>query len=654
MANWWDAAPVVEKKKDWWSDAPVVNNRAPQHPEFDASAIEQRKDPSRGVAATSSFVEGIPVVGPYLQSGVENVSAGIGSLLTGKPQREVRQEMGQMVDEAQSAFPGTSTGFGVAGSVIGTAPAVIAAPGVFGAGAGPLGASLLARSGMGALSGAALGGADSGVRSGGDLGAIGSGAAWGGVLGGAGPGVGDLVGKGASAIARRVRGPSTAQTAFSRAAGADAIDDVGLRLAAMGDDVMPMDLGPNLQQQAGAIAATPGRGQDIVRGAIASRNAGANQRILGALDDTLGRADLPSGVEASIRQNMDEVGKEYGKAFSKARRVDTQPVADWLESKIVNLRGDAQKAVQRVRSMLNIIGTDQLDPNPYTLFQTRQAIDDMMEAATGSKARAALAEARKMVDNRLAGSVPGIKKVDAKFSELAQQVEALGRGAKVLDSGRTAPRPTELADEFQRAAVPQNEMIGPSAVPLRLRQGARAEIDRIVGTNANDRVALQRIIKGEGDWNRARLSTLFGREKADKIINVLDRERLFSETSDTVTRNSLTASRQAAQKELAQETTSPGFFRSALNMRFGDAAADVGDKALGGVRSAAQRQANEELAQLLTTKNPKTITAAIKMVQAAQRRGDITAQRAREIIQGMAVGGAQKRRPLEITVTPGP
>lgn len=45
--------------------------------------------------------------------------------------------------------------------------------------------------------------------------------------------------------------------------------------------------------------------------------------------------------------------------------------------------------------------------------------------------------------------------------------------------------------------------------------------------------------------------TLFGREKADRLLNVLEREVAFDRTFSTIMQNSETAARQAAQKELS-------------------------------------------------------------------------------------------------------
>ncbi|WP_292602640.1 hypothetical protein, partial [Mesorhizobium sp.] len=462
------------------------------------------------------------------------------------------------------------------------------------------------------------------------------------------PGIGQLVGKGVGAVAQRYGGPamSAAERMFGRAAVADSALDMAPRLQALGDRAMPMDLGPNLQRQAGALAATPGEGQSIVRSAIAARDAAANARIAQGLGRELGPARMPSQIAEEIAANQRALGPAYEEAFQNARAVNAEPIANNLDAMATRLRGDAQRAVQRVRGMLNVTGTDVLDPNPQTLFQTRNAIDGMMEGMTDGNAIRALTATRQQINRELERAVPSIRRVDARFAELARQNDALGRGQQALDSGRTAPRPAELQAEINNGALPQGDMLGPSAVPLRLRQGARAEIDRIVGTNANDRIALQRFVKGEGDWNRDRLAALFGQGRANRIIAILDRERTFADTSGIVTRNSETAARAAAMQDIAPQKGNPGIVHSALNLRFGDTAADAVDKVIGGAKSASQRAANTELARLLTSNDPAAAARTVQLVQAAQRRGDISAQKAREIIQTMSVEAAKQRQAL--------
>jgi hypothetical protein len=508
-------------------------------------------------AALASTIDGAPIVGPILKGGAERAAAGISSLLNGQSYADNLEVARGLTRMAQDEHPYITTAGNITGAVGGTLPAVMAAPAAFGGGSG----SLFLRSLLSAGSGAGIGGTDAAVRSGGDMEQTLRGAGAGFGMGILGPIAGKAVGAGARnvidwfglrSLAKAAGTTPKTVSRLAQAAARDGLDDAAIRsrLAELGPDAMLADLGPNLSGYTGALANMPGRGQQSVRRALDARHAGANARLAAAVDDTLGRAPVPSYIDDMIAEGQRAVGQQYGQVFRNALAVDTTRIAEGLESKAVNLRGEAQKAVQRVRSMLNVSGTDVLDPNPGTLFQTRQAIDGMMATETNPKVIQALAEVRSQVDDVLARSVPGLKEVDGQFAELARQREALQRGQAVLDSGRTAPRPVELAQEAAEGALPQGRFMGPSGGTARMRQGARAEIDRILGNNANDVSRLNTLIKSDGDWNRARLATLFGHEKADRLFRVLENEQLFATTRNNAMGNSFTAGRQQAIAEL--------------------------------------------------------------------------------------------------------
>ena len=434
---------------------------------------------------------------------------------------------------------------------------MMAAPGAFGAGQG----SMLFRSGASALSGSAIGGADSAVRSRGDTDAMLWGAASGLGLGAIGPAVASTVGAAYRGIANRFADRATATAAgttpaalrdLAKTAADDGLDVAAMRarLDELGASAMIADLGPGFQGKAASLAAIPGRAQSITRDALNQRQAGANARIGAALDDNLGPARVPSQLNDSLQAGQRATGAGYDDAFRGGQPHDISMVADDLERSIGRLRGDAQRKLSQVRDMLNETRTNRLSTDPRVTFETRQAIDGMLTNEADPKVIAALSEARQMLDDALTRSVPGLKQVDAQYAELARQREAISRGQQVLDGGRTAPRPPELAAELEAGAQPGPFQMGPSAVPLRLSQGARAEIDRIVGTNANDVVALNRLIKGEGDWNREKLGMLFGQDKADRVFRVLESERQFAATHNVVTRNSETARRMEGIAEV--------------------------------------------------------------------------------------------------------
>lgn len=569
-----------------------------------ADEQKQRMEGASGTlgAALTGFADGVPIAGPALLGAGQRGAAIASTVMNGGTYDENLRLAQSITQQAQEEHPYVTTGANIAGATAGTIPLVMAAPAAFGGGGG----GLLLRSGASALSGGAIGGTDAAVRSGGDLDAIGKGAGYGFVGGLAGPTIAKAVGAGVRKVgdAFRNRAASSvagidpqALTFVRRAATDDGFDAAAMqaRLADMGPDAILADLGPNLQHQAGALAATPGRAQEVVRSALTDRQAGANARIGAAIDDNLGpRSVVPSEVNATIQANQQALGRQYGEVFRQPTRYDFTAITDDLDRSIQNLRGDAQRGLQRVRDMMNVHNTNQVTADPRIAFETRQAIDGMLATETNPKVIGTLSEARQMLDDALRDSIPRIKEVDANYAELGRQREALQRGQTVLASGREAPRPSELVREVQEGALPQNMQIGPSAVPLRLSQGARAEVERIVGNNANDVSALNKLIKGEGDWNRARLATLFGQDKADRLIKVVDNERVFADTANTVTRNSETAARIAAQGELG----------GAGSTGFGT----VDAFKAGGIRGAARSMAVDKLAEItkeLATKAPK-------------------------------------------------
>ncbi|PDV89942.1 hypothetical protein CO652_00530 [Rhizobium sp. H4] len=519
----------------------------------------QPADDALSVARTGvgGLIEGIPIVGPIIRGGTERAAAATLAAFSDETYDQVMDRIHEANRAEKEANPIVDKGAQITGAVAGTIPAIMAAPAAFGAGGG----SLALRSGISGLTGATIGGADAAVRSEGNPDEIWRGAKLGGLFGLGGPLAGKVIGAGARSLVDALRTRTAAKVAgmdpqafgyFRRAVTDDGLEAATLprRLMEMGPEAIPADLGPNLQKQAGALAATPGEAQATIRTALTDRQAGANARIGQTIDETTGRNVIPSQIQADIAANQNAHSPLYREAFREATPYNTEPIASALEADISRLRGPAQARLRQVRGMLNIADSNVLSTDPAVMFQTRQAIDGLLKTEVDPKVISALTEARQMLDDGLTRAVPRIKEVDAGYAELARQDEALTRGQQVLDSGRTAPRPSELAAEVEQGVQPQGMQIGPSAVPLRLSQGARAEIDRIVGTNSNDIVAMNRLIKGEGDWNRARLATLFGPEKAERLFKVLENERIYADTANTVTRNSETAARIAAQNEL--------------------------------------------------------------------------------------------------------
>lgn len=536
------AAPVAAQERPWWAPKGTIGDAIYQlnQPGEMAGDYEPSMVPFLDPinAAANNFVRQIPIVGPALETAGNHVDAAFASMIEGKP---VTAEERAAINQAEmDNYPLAAGAGGVAGAVAPLAGAGVAIPAVGRAlgMTGGMGSQMLA----GGVSGSLISGADSLAR-GGSMGDAGVAALAGGGIGLVAP----WAAKGVGSVVNRVAGKSAPAHVRTLAKGLarDKVDPAMLqaRIDAIGADAVIADLGPNLTRQAAAIASLPGEGQATLRTALGARNQGTNQRVQKTVNEIIGEATTPAQVAKNIRAEKDALSPYYEKALEGARAVDTEGVALTLDSLAVNMRGNAQKAAQSIRKMLNVAGeADVLDPNPRTLFETRKAIDGMMQTAVDGNERFVLSTARQEIDALLEKSVPGIKVIDGEFQRLSQMEEAFGAGQQVLDSGRTAVRPADLAHSV-------SEM--PDDIFQYMSAGTRAEIDRIIGTTANNLSALKTALKGDGSWNRQRLATMFGQEKADALLEVLEREMAYNRTFDTVMRNSETAAREAAQSDVA-------------------------------------------------------------------------------------------------------
>lgn len=603
-------------------------------------------------ASASGFANGIPVVGPYFNEGLNRAEAGLRTLWDGDKsyQQELDAVRGREKQDIK-ANPGTHTAAEIAGGVYGTAPLVAAAPAAFGGGSAGLGIRSVASLGTGT----ALGAADAGVRSDWDLRSTAIGAGVGAGMGFIGPFAGQLIGNGVragmnyigDAAAARSAGASrdTVQKLYNAIVG-DGMDTAAIRqkFDKLGPNATWMDIAPGPEGLAGGLANDTGPGGQMVRNFLNDRASGANTRLRAAVDDSMGPNVIPSQVDADIVANQRALQPRYREVFDGVGPYDSTPIADALDDTIMASRGGRRAASRDVRGWLN-------DPNglptqdPRILHETRMAIDGARPGAIDPRAQGAYDEARGFIDDALRDAVPGIKEPDAAYAELARQREGLVRGQQVLDSGRTSPRPAELADEVQQAALPQaNEQIGPSAVPFRMKQGARAEIDRVTGTNINDLSALKREIQGQGDWNRDRIGTLFGEDNANRLFDAVDAENVFANTRNRVVNNSESARRLANQRLLNGEGDAvpleKAFSYDGIQGIIRAKAVNALTNMLGNAGTPAREASQRDLAKALTSNNPALLNA-VGRFQSQPAASPLVRQLTAAILLGGGTAGAR-------------
>lgn len=665
MSDWWSKDPLVQagtkvaqvvaNPEQWWANDAEVNQ-----PGMVSSAVRgAAQGLTLGAADEGSAVAAAsPVPGAEQRARVLPLPDPIDMLLGGG--RMLLEKVGVVGPGGGEAYDRAleqkradnkqhqkvnpiSYGAGeIVGGSVPVIAAAAAAPGAFGV-TGSLGARSLAGLGSGAATGA-IQGFNSGEGSGENrLIEAGKGALGGAAVGAVAPALGQLAGAGYRKVADAIVNRTARVPGYSNSAVrivADALEaqrainpNMQAEIGRFGPEAMLLDSGDAVKGLAQGVATRPGEARARIVEALTERQAGRNARIGTDLDASLGRAIVPSQIEADLAAGRQAVGDAYAAVFRDARAVDTRRLADQLDTMMVDLRGDPRRAVQNVRGMLNIPGQQVLDPSPRALFNTRQAIDGLMESEKDSKVLSQLGFARQAVDDYLRGSVPGLKQVDARFQELARQSEGLRRGSSILDSGKTALRPDEMAGTIRAGAEPDGLFIGPSGETFRTRQGTRAEIDRLVGTKSNDYLAVRDAVKGEGDWNRAKLTQLFGEERANQIVNSLDREAAFEEVYRDVVRNSMTAQRLAGKEMVAvREGGGSGAGNTALVGVVGGPTGLAAQGAIKGARAAkgvldtaADEARNAEISRLLTTRGPAMATIFDVLSRNARGRQSVEA-----------------------------
>lgn len=539
----------------------------------------------------------------------------------GRSFNDIYQQGNQSAADSMALNPGASrTGNLTGGVVLGSSLAPLSPMARASTPLGMVGTGALEGGAYGAIYGA--GGAEGGDR-----------LAQGAIGGGTGALAGGAIGGVASALL-----PKASQEArlLAKGMGRDNITPASIpsRMSALGPDGVLADLGPNMQGQAAAIATIPGRGADTITTALRARQAGANDRIRSQVNDTLGLSPRVSAVLDDLDLERQAVNTKYepafaAKALSNDPFMDAKPIVDAIDNMIPNVVGKTRTNVERVRNMLINPTTGRPTMDPQVVMAVRQELDGMIGAETNTRTAGVLSDLRKAIDADLGVSVPGLKDIDAQFAEVARQKDALERGSALLNDGKTAQNPADLIEDMLNATPGQN---------LRLSQGARADIERIIGTKANDRVALRGIVRGDGSWNYEKLGAVFGKDKADELMAIVDREAKFAELENLATSGSRTQVLNAAQSEIKGNVSDPSVIREALNFQYGNAAGKIADNLLGGMISKNREGVVNRVAEALMgkgltpkmqsevqrlidgmTPNEKAIISALQASQASAR-----------------------------------
>lgn len=552
-------------------------------------------------ARAQEFNQGVPLVGEWLDEGVELFSP------------DAASAMRQTSDAMERERPGESTALNIAGGIAGTLPLVAGAPikaaaNFVGAGrgliskglrAGVVAAPAAATEGAAAFSGRA----DEGRR----LAEGGKGAAIGGAMAVAGGPIFAALGAGATkmmayakkmdvdAIARQLGVSKPAARVIKGHLVNDDLDAAARALAQGGPNAMLADAGTATRSALDSAMQTGGSALSVGRRRVNERATQAGQTLVTALDDILGQ---PEGIKSATKAIAQRTAKARRAAYQRAysqptpmtgkagatiegvlNRVSPKHMRSAIDAANDMLRDAVDDQGNQLFPNLNImariaddgtvtfsqpLSVPQLDYLARGLYEVAEAGTDRMTGAMSAEAARAANQAKALRD-AMKGSVDGYATALKLGGDAIAEREALSMGRKVLSQSMTV----EDVRAAMRGASEQSRAAA--------RQGMRQAIDDVM---SRARTTLGNIengtftFDGNGDAIREalaavqQLSTRKNMTKARLILG-RDADRLFKELQEAgaalalrgaVAQNSATAIRTAGREAMAAEAQ-PGLVR---------------------------------------------------------------------------------------------
>lgn len=367
---------------------------------------------------------------------------------------------------------------------------------------------------------------------------------------------------------------------------ADGVPAVQGKMGQLGSDAMLADAGPAFLGKAQGAALNSDEGRSVLSNALTTRNEGTDKRIMGDVNRALGPVDEhnpmdPQTVSNAIRARRSEVdSRAYPAALSNAPDVQTAHILTYLDAAIPEAVGMEKKALTSARNMMmkterqprmdpDAPGRQAVDARGNPLFdevkvsqndanvlhKVKGELDNVIQydapgldvpAGAVTRQQAALKGLRHELNQTLEDQVPGYAEANRQSAALAKRGEAVEAGTQYLGSGKTTPSPGRFAAEFD--PLSQGEKIA-------FAKGSRGNIDRILGTKANDLQALRSELQGEGGWNTAKIATVHGQEAAAELAASVERNLKFRDTHNKVVENSQTAQRTAAARNMKPDAS---------------------------------------------------------------------------------------------------
>jgi len=382
----------------------------------------------------------------------------------------------------------------------------------------------------------------------------------GGAIGGATPVIGSIIGSAVDFVRNRISPdlfsslPRGTQRQIEQVASQSNLPQFQREASRLGPNAMLADVSPDMRLIAQNVVTRPGA-SSVVVDPLFARDAGRNQRLATALDDTLGPNVDRLRVNDRLSQMREQAGEKYNTlaqttpdqmpAYSILKSIDA------TRSSSLGRSGDVASAMDKIETVLIQPKTNGTYGRSAEEFHAaRQVADGILQNPhTPPHVTRAVQAVRNELDDALKGSVSGWKSLDARFSDIAGRQEAFQKGQTIFGNGREALRPSEDA-RYWNALNPKQQTLD--------RLGVRAELDRLAGQSGNDLAQFNRTLMGRGDDPYAKLNLRFGQDKTGRLYDARDAEQIFQETHNAVNRGSQTAQRMGANQLVGSGSATGG------------------------------------------------------------------------------------------------
>lgn len=413
--------------------------------------------------------------------------------------------------------------------------------------------------------------------------------------------------------------------------------------ARLGPEAMLMDAGRQMQGRAEAVALPLGRAQNTILDAVEGRTgelgAGARQRIGATLDQELG----PSRNVVELGDEVHGIVQQYAHpAYERVMAAHPVVYDDTLHQ--LAQRPAIAEGMHRARGVAANYGEILEDAQPSLRFwdyvkksmdqringMMRTGYDDLSSAQKADlggllNAKQALVQHLDRVTN---GEYQGARRIAASRPELD---EALDFGRSIFGAKQL---PEQVAAQIHDLSVPARAMA---------QIGARREIERVLDSVRNDGAKARAFLDTNNNVEKIRL--LFGDRAAHAIVNRVGAENTFQDATQTIARNSRTATRQQMIHDT--ETPSPGRLDTTLT----GVVARAGKAGLAYALANGMERTRGDMANMLTARGDRVsqIVEALlnynsqRAANAASPAGEYRGAIIRELMAGSGTRSNQRR-----------